>query len=333
MSDERTQGQGLAEAVGGVDDEGAMLREVVAGLRLPQKRISSKFHYDERGSELFEEITRLDEYYPTRTERKLLETTMPLWVDELRPATLVELGAGSAEKSRIILDAMLAAGSAETYVPVDVSDDFLQETARRLREEYPNLAVHPAVADITAPVALPEELAHPRWLAFLGSTLGNFDPDGAVDLLRRIRTRLDGSDRFLLGVDLRPGPHKSAERIELAYNDAAGITARFSLNMLSVLNDQLGSDFDLARFGHRSFYNEAEGRIETYLDSLVEQTVRFPDGTEVLIEAGESIRTEISSKYDRATIDEIFERAGLVVDHWVEDECGYYALVLGVPGR
>ena len=329
MTDDAGSTPRLAQTVGEAHDDGAMLREVVAGLQLPEKRISSKFHYDERGSELFEEITRLDEYYPTRTERALLEAWMPVWVQELGPAALVELGAGSAEKSRIILDAMLEVGSGEAYVPVDVSHEFLQETARQLRGEYPRLSVQPAVADITSPIRLPRELPEPSWIAFLGSTLGNFDAEGAVELLVRIRGRLRNRDRFLLGVDLRPGPHKTAERIELAYNDAAGITADFSLNVLSVLNGEVGSDFDPSGFRHRAFYNVAEGRIETYLDSVRDQTVSFPDGTQITLGVEESIRTEIGCKYDRPTIENLFARAGLVVDRWVVDDRGYYALVLG----
>jgi L-histidine N-alpha-methyltransferase len=330
MTDATEQGRKLARAVGDPDDDDAMLREVVAGLSLPGKRISSKYHYDERGSELFEEITRLEEYYPTRTERALLEAWMPSWVATARPAALVELGAGSAEKSRIILDAMVETGSGEAYVPVDVSHDFLQETARQIDSEYPLLEVLPSVADITSPLLLPD-LPHPTWIAFLGSTLGNFDTEGAVGILQRVRRLLEPPDRFLLGVDLRPGPHKSVERIEVAYNDAAGITAEFSLNVLAVLNAEVGSDFDLRRFRHHSAYDVAEGRIETDLESLVDQTVRFPDGTAIAFRAGEFVRTEISSKYDRATVDGLFARSGLAVERWVEDEHGYYALVLGAP--
>ena len=309
-----------------------MLEDVLDGLRLPEKRISSKFHYDERGSELFEQITRLEEYYPTRTERALLEAWMPVWVRELRPAALVELGAGNAEKSRVILDAMVDVGSGEAYVPVDVSHDFLQEAAQKLRTEYPGLQVLPEVADITSPVRLPAGLPQPSWIAFLGSTLGNFDSDGAAELLTRIRGRLREEDRFLLGVDLRPGPHKSVERIELAYNDAAGVTAEFSLNVLAVLNHEVGSDFDLSAFRHRAFYNVSEGRIETYLDSVRDQVVRFPAGESFSIRNGEPIRTEISCKYDRNAIDGLFGQARLVVDRWVEDELGYFALLLGRRG-
>lgn len=320
----------VAQAVADPDEADAVRREVLAGLSRPDKRISSKYHYDERGSELFEEITRLEEYYPTRIERALLERWMPSWVDELRPATLIELGAGSAEKSRIVLDAMVETGSGEVYVPVDVSSDFLQETSRQLRSEYPSLDIQPEVADIDGPLDLPDELPDPTWIAFLGSTLGNFETDGAVQLLGRVADELEQDDRFVLGVDLRPGPHKSVERLELAYNDAPGITAEFSLNVLNVINRETGSDFDIDGFRHRSFYNEAEGRIETYLDSVREQSVTFPDGTVIPFAAGEPIRTEISSKYDRPTVDELFADAGLAVDRWAEDDLGFYALVMGV---
>lgn len=329
MSDEVETPQGRAQNVGEAHDGDAMFREVIAGLQLPLKRISSKFHYDERGSELFQQITRLEEYYLTRTERALLEAWTPAWVQEQRPATLVELGAGNAEKSRIILNAMVAEGSGKAYAPVDVSHDFLQDAVRQLRLEYPSLDILPEIADITEPLRWSTDFPHPCWIAFLGSTLGNFDSEGAVRLLTRVGAMLGPKDRFLLGVDLRPGPHKSAERIARAYNDDAGVTAEFSLNVLAVINAQAGSDFDLSGFRHRAIYEAAEGRIETYLDSLTDQTVRFPDGTEIMIRAGESIRTEISCKYDRTTIDDFFARAGLGVDEWVEDDRGYYALLLG----
>ena len=329
--------RGTGEAVSGTershplgDSDAAIRHEVLEGLRRPDKRISSKYHYDERGSELFEEITRLEEYYPTRTERALLERWMPEWVEELRPATLIELGAGNAEKSRIVLDAMVATGSGAAYVPVDVSQDFLSATALQLREDYPSLAIRPEVSDITGPLDLPDDLPTPTWMAFLGSTLGNFEPDGAVALLRRVAEQLRPTDHFLLGVDLRPGPNKPVKRIELAYDDALGVTAEFSLNVLKVINRETGSDFDVDGFRHRSFYNEADGRIETYLDALFAQTVTFPSGEEIQVGAGEAIRTEISSKYDRPTVDGLFEKAGLAVSRWIEDDLGLYALVLGI---
>lgn len=307
------------------------LRELLEGLSGPHKRIPTKYHYDARGSRLFEEITELDEYYLTRTERGLLKARMPRLVAELEPATLVELGAGSAEKSRIILDAMVESGCARAYVPLDVSAAFLAETAAILRSEYAELEVVPRVADLTAPLELPRGLPHPRWIAFLGSTLGNFDETEATKLLGRVARCLEDGDRFLLGVDLRPGPGKSVERIEAAYNDARGVTAEFSLNILSVLNAAFGSDFELEAFEHRSSYNPETGRIETSLESTKDQTIRFPGGQLVAVARGERIRTEISSKYDRSTIDRLFRAAGLSVDRWMEDDEGLYAVVLSGP--
>ena len=305
------------------------LREVLAALRSKPRAIASKYHYDEAGSRLFERITRLDEYYPTRRERALLERWMPSCVAELRPATLVELGAGSAEKSRIVLDAMVDSGCGRAYVPVDVSAEFLRRTADALAAEYPRLDIVPEVADITEPLDLPAELPGPRWIAFLGSTLGNFETGEAVSLLARIASRMRSEDHFLLGVDLRPGPGKTAARIELAYNDAEGVTAAFSLNILAVLNREFGSDFDTKAFVHRSWYNADAGRIETYLRSVRDQSVRFPGEEPIPLRRGELIRTEISAKYDRPTVDGLFSDAGLRVDRWLEDEDGYYALVLG----
>jgi len=331
MSDGREGGEEPAQVVSHPHDRGEMLAEVLEGLSRPDKRIPSKYHYDARGSALFEDITRLEEYYPTRTERALLERWIPVWVGELSPRGLVELGPGSADKSRILLDAMTASDPDYPYVPVDVSGELLHDVAEKLRRQYPELHVAPVVADITRDLDLPVMLPTPVWIAFLGSTLGNFEDAPAVELLRRIRGALRPDDRFLLGVDLRPGERKTRERLELAYNDPGGVTEEFSRNVLRVLNRELGSDFDVDAFGYRSVYNETKGRIETYQDSLRAQTVRFPGGVEIELGVGEPILTEISAKYDRPTIDALFARSGLAVERWVEDSCGYYALVLATP--
>lgn len=312
----------------GRDARARMREEVVRGLSRPRKEIAPKYFYDTRGSELFEEITRLEEYYPTRTERALLEAWSDPWVRELRPAALVELGAGSARKSRILLDAMSGSGSGRLYVPVDVAGDFLESTATQLRAEYPDLAVVPAVADFTATLTLPLTPPRPTWYALLGSTLGNFDTEPAVELLGRVARRLRVEDRFLVGVDLRPGPHKSVARLEAAYNDAHGVTAAFNLNVLRVLNRELASDFDVESFRHRAFYAAAHGRIEMHLVSLRPQLVRIPGAGLVAFREGETIRTEISSKYDRASLERLLSAAGLRVARWVEDPEGLFALVL-----
>ncbi|HYW09111.1 MAG TPA: L-histidine N(alpha)-methyltransferase [Longimicrobium sp.] len=305
-----------------------MLAEIRDGMGRAQKELPPKFFYDERGSELFEAITRLPEYYLTRAEASLLARCIPEWIGALRPATLVELGAGSAEKTRVILDAMLAAGSARAYLPVDVSADFLESTARRVRAAYPTLEVTPVAADFTAEFALPAGLPGPTLHAFLGSTIGNFSPDDAVALLRAVRQRMAPDDRFLMGVDLRKDP----ARIEAAYNDSAGVTARFNLNMLSVLNTQAGADFDIQAYEHRAFYDPAEHRIEMHLVARTEQTVTVPGAGAWTLAAGESIRTEISCKHDRGSVDAMFAAAGLAVELWESDADSPFAIVLGTPG-
>lgn len=303
-----------------------MLAEVAAGLAAPQKELSPKYFYDHRGSELFEEITRLPEYYPTRTERGILVDWMPALVPELGIRSLVELGAGSAEKTRIIISAMQSGDTANRYVPIDVSASFLNQTATQLRREYPGLAVEPVVADIAEEFERPRGLSHPALYAFLGGTIGNFYPPAAIRLLSRVRQAMEGADRLLLGVDLR----KNVSRIEAAYNDSQGVTAEFNRNMLAVLNHELGADFDPLVFEHRAFYETATHRIEMHLVSTLEHEVRIPGLGLVPFAEGESIRTEISCKHDRASVAELFLAAGLRIESWRPDPQNLFALVVGV---
>ncbi|MBA3892355.1 MAG: L-histidine N(alpha)-methyltransferase [Gemmatimonadales bacterium] len=304
-----------------------MLAEVADGLSSPQKELSPKYFYDQRGSELFEEITRLDEYYPTRTERALLEEWMPSLIGRLGSRSLIELGAGSAEKSRVILDAMRAAGTAALYVPIDVSATFLSRTAARLRREYPRLAVEPAIADISEEFDVPRRVPHPALYAFLGGTIGNFYPPAATRLLGRVRGAMERGDRFLMGVDLR----KDVARIEAAYNDERGVTAAFNRNMLLVLNHELGADFDPSAFDHLAFYEPVAHRIEMHLVSRREQLVTVPGVGAIRFDAGESLRTEISCKHDRESVAQLFEAAGLEIEEWRTDPESLFALVVGAP--
>jgi L-histidine N-alpha-methyltransferase len=304
-----------------------MLAEVAEGLALPQKELPPKYFYDQRGSELFEAITRLPEYYQTRTERALLEDWMPELIARLGTRTLVELGAGNAEKSRVILDAMRAAGTAELYVPIDVSATFLAQTAAHLRREYPRLLVEPQVADIGEEFRLPRRVPSPALIAFIGGTIGNFYPTAAIRLLARARTAMAPGDRFLMGVDLR----KDVARIEAAYNDAQGVTAEFNRNMLRVLNHELGSDFDPGAFEHWAFYDRSEHRIEMHLVSRRAQRITIPDIGFVDFARGETLRTEISAKYDEASVAELFQTAGLAVETWRADADRLFALVVGSP--
>jgi L-histidine N-alpha-methyltransferase len=305
----------------------AAAREVAEGLSRPVKEISPKYFYDEHGSRLFEEITQLPEYYLSRTERALLTRWMPAWIGGLAPRALVELGAGSAEKTRIVLDAIAAATESAVYVPVDVSADFLDETAERIGAAYPTIDVVPLVADITDAFALPEGLPRPTVHAFLGSTIGNFAPADAVALLRRVRERMADGDRFLMGVDQRKDP----ATVEAAYNDAQGVTAEFNRNMLRVVNAMTGADFDADAWEHRAFYDRENHWIEMHLVSSVDQAVTLPGAGTFRFAAGESIRTEISAKHDRASVEAMFAAAGLAIERWETDTDGRYALTLAAP--
>lgn len=312
--------------------------EVWALLHRSPRQLSPKWFYDVRGSRLFEAITRLPEYYPTRTEQALLDRWAEPWMARLRPATLVELGAGSARKTRTLLDAMSTGAGGVTdvsgqgdgvYVPVDVSADFLESTARTLRTEYPALTVVPEVADLSAAFRLPADLGRPLVVALLGSTIGNFSPEPATRLLGRVHETLGPDDAFLMGADLRPGAGKSVAELVAAYDDAQGVTAEFNRNMLHVLNRRAGTDFEPEAFEHKALYRVDEGRIEMHLVASEPLTVRVPGRGDLRMGRGESIRTEISCKYDRHTVEALFRDAGLVVHEWVTDPRGRYALVLG----
>jgi L-histidine N-alpha-methyltransferase len=313
----------MTEQTLGIDPRARMRAEVWTGLNRPQKELSPKWFYDAAGSALFDEITRLVEYYPTRTERAILTDFGTCWVARLRPRSLIELGAGSAEKTRILLEAMHAPGA--VYVPVDISESYLEAVAAELELEFPDLTVIPARSDIALGLEIPHELPEPSVFAFLGSTIGNFDRPAAVRLLARVRTTMRPSDRFLMGADLI----KDVGIIERAYNDARGITAEFNRNVLRVLNREIETDFDLDAFVHHAFFNEEAKRIEMHLVARSDQHVAVPYHGTVDIARGESIRTEISCKYDRAMVEALFDEAGLEIENWVTDARDWFALVVG----
>jgi L-histidine N-alpha-methyltransferase len=308
-----------------------MLEEVQRGLGRPQKKLPSKYFYDTHGSELFEAITRLPEYYPTRTETKLLKSAASGWVEKAAPASLVELGAGSARKTRILLEAMKKGISRRTYAPVDVAGEFLLSTAELLRAEDPSLDVLPQVMDITKELDFEAELPGPVLFALLGGTLGNFPGDTGLELISNVRAAMGGQDLFLIGADLRPGEGKSIERLEAAYNDAQGATAEFNLNMLRALNRDAGTNFDLTEFRHKAFYNGMEGRIEMHLVAETAQEVYVPGAGPVQIGAGESILTEVSCKYDRPVLAEMLGSASMEIVRWCTDDEGLYSLALASP--
>jgi L-histidine Nalpha-methyltransferase len=304
-----------------------MVRDVRQGLTRMPKQLSPKYFYDERGSELFEEITQLPEYYLTRAERLLLEQRIAEVVSEVGPCSLVELGAGSATKTRIILDEMRVNGCAECYVPVDVSKDFLEATALQLRADYTDIEIKPVVSDITEPFALPP-LTSPTLVAFLGSTIGNFPREQAVRLLAHIAGEMTPADRFLLGADLI----KDQALINRAYNDSRGVTAAFNLNVLERLNRELGASFPLDRYEHRAFYSSENHRVEMHLIAKEAHRVVIPEIGEISFEKGESIRTELSYKYDRAMLEDILTASGLTLEKWLPADDGSFALALARAG-
>jgi L-histidine N-alpha-methyltransferase len=287
------------------------------GLSAPFKELPPKYFYDERGSILFEEITRLPEYYPTRAERAILDRHGEEIVAAAEPSTLMELGSGSALKTRRLLDAMRDAGSLEAYVPVDISEEITRHTAGQLVEEYPGLRVHGVICDYETHLErVPREPG--GLIAFLGGTIGNFQPQIRRSFLARIASLMYPEDRFLLGTDLV----KDRDRLEAAYNDSAGVTAEFNKNVLQVLNRELGADFDPAAFVHLAFWDELNSWIDIRLRSLARQTVTIPTlGMEVEFADGEEMRTEISAKFTRDQLEAVYREVGLeIVDWWTDPE-------------
>lgn len=301
-----------------------MLRDLRFGLSRAQKEIPPTYFYDAKGSALFDRITRLPEYYLTRAERALLERHSASIADAVRWRSLVELGAGSADKSRILIRALRARKTCDTYVPVDVDPVTLAATEAALRLEFPGLEVAPVIADMRFAYELPPATPRPILCAFLGSTIGNFAPAEAQQLLARLREQIGADGWILLGVDLV----KDAKTLERAYNDADGVTAEFNINVLSVLNRELGADFDLAMFEHRAFYDPDLRRIEMHLVSRAKQGVTIPLVGEIELAKGETIRTEISCKYDRDAVEEMLRESGLELARWMEDSGRSFALAL-----
>ena len=301
-------------------------RELLAALRAQPRSIPSKHFYDERGLALFDQITELPEYYPTRTERAILERVAPAVARATEAAELVELGSGSATKTRLLLDALHVQGTLRLYVPVDVNEASLQRVGDELIRGYPGLRVHGVAADFLGPLApLPGD-GEPRLAIFLGGTLGNLRPaDQAPAFLARLRAALAPGDWFLLGVDLV----KDVATLEAAYDDAAGVTAEFNRNVLRVVNRLLRADFDPARFRHRAFYDRDHDWIEMRLVALGAQTVRLGVTGEALhLLDGEEIRTEISAKYTRERAEALLCGAGFAPRQWHTDERGWFGVSL-----
>jgi dimethylhistidine N-methyltransferase len=269
----------------------AFAADVLAGLTAKPKRLPPKYFYDAAGSALFERITQLPEYYPTRSELALLRDNAPAIASLFPPnCALIEFGSGGSRKARILFG---AATTVEAYVPVDISGDFLQQDAALLRRDFPRLGVYPVVADFTESFQVPPPAAMlPRAGFFPGSTIGNFEPHEAARFLRHAGAILGIGAVLIVGVDLV----KDTKILCAAYNDADGVTAKFNLNLLARINRELGADFDLTGFEHHAFYNREQSRIEMHLASTRRQKVRV-NGTSIAFRAGETLHTENSYKY------------------------------------
>jgi L-histidine N-alpha-methyltransferase len=294
------------------------------GLTAQPKDIPPKWFYDERGSQLFDEITRLPEYYPTRAERAILVTHAGAIARATRATTLVELGSGTSEKTRLLIDALRAEGTLRRFVPFDVSKETVLEAAAALEAEYPGLHVEPIVGDFD--IDLDRLPSGDRTLvAFLGGTIGNFLPETRSRFLGEIGRGLEPDDHFLLGVDLV----KDEARLVQAYDDARGVTADFNKNVLHVLNRELDADFDVDTFDHVAIYDADHERIEMRLRSRVEQVVHVAAlELDVPFAAGEEMRTEVSAKFRRATVERELAAAGMRLERWWTDAAGDFALSL-----
>lgn len=304
-----------------------MLADALKGLLGEEKSIPPVWFYDERGSRLFEEITQLPEYYPTRAERALLEAHAGSVADLARADTLVELGAGACEKTRVLLSALQATGALARYVPFDVSDEFLRGAATTLSEEFPSLDIHLVIGDFHHHLAeIPSEGR--RLIAFLGGTIGNLDPTQRARFLFDLNCSMSSTDSLLIGTDLVKDP----ARLVAAYDDAAGVTADFNRNVLHVLNEQLGGDFDPELFRHVALWNESEQWIEMRLRATASNEVSLNEaGITVHFDQGEDILTEISSKFTPERIEGELVDAGFVVDGmWGADD-GEFLLTLAHP--
>jgi L-histidine N-alpha-methyltransferase len=330
------------------DYRAASLRaDVRAGLTATPKSLPPKWFYDAQGSALFEKITELPEYYPTRAERAILRAVAPEVAALTGASALVELGSGSSEKTRLLLSALRDAGTLRGYVPVDVSESALAAAGDALAGEYPGLAVHAVVADFEKYLGVPSgsgagagataegatdnlgDGGGPRLVAFLGSTIGNMVPTERAVFLRRVRAQLRPGDAFLLGTDLVKDPVV----LVAAYDDSAGVTAEFNKNVLAVLNAELGADFDLDAFEHVAAWDAGSEWIEMRLRAASAQSVRVRDlGLTVQFAAGEQMRTEVSAKFREAGVAAELAAAGLAPRAWWTDPGGQFGLSLAVPG-
>lgn len=309
-------------------EQRSLADDVLDGLTKPFKELPPKHFYDARGAELFDRICELPEYYPTRTERAILDRSAAEIAALTGASELVELGSGTAEKTRVLLDALYEAGTLTRYVPLDVTETMVRDCADRLIEEYVGLAVHGVVGDFERHLDRIPPPQGQRLVAFLGGTIGNFPPGSRRRFLRQISGLLREGGQLLMGIDLV----KDTDVLEAAYNDAQGVTADFNRNLLHVLNRELDADFDPDEFDHVAHFDRRHEWIEMRLRSLREQTVTLRAlDMSVHFAAGEELRTEISAKFTRRRVEDDLAAAGLALTHWLTDAEDLFALTLSQP--
>jgi L-histidine N-alpha-methyltransferase len=305
--------------------EADLAETVRVGLTSEPKELPPKLFYDARGSELFDRITAQPEYYPARAERAILNRYSPEIVEESGAEELVELGSGVASKTRALLYAMAGAGTLDRYVPFDIDDSVVEACAEELHRILPGMDVHGVVGDFGRDLEHLPRGEH-RLIAFLGGTVGNLYPDERTAFLARVREQMGPSDRLLLGMDFV----KDTAVLEAAYNDAAGVTAEFNLNLLHAINEQLGADFDVEAFEHVAFFDPEQSWVEMRLRSLRAQHVSVA-GIEAAFAAGEEMRTEISCKFRRPEIEAALGAADLTLRKLFTDDDGLFSLALAAP--
>ncbi|MEM7143151.1 MAG: L-histidine N(alpha)-methyltransferase [Actinomycetota bacterium] len=312
--------------LGPADLREALRADVRDGLTGSPKELPPKWLYDERGSDLFDRITRLDEYYPTEAEREILLRHASTIVERAAADTIVELGSGTSDKTVALLDAGRAQGTLRRFIPFDVSEEFLRASADTLAEKYPGLEVHGVVGDFDRHLdTIPS--GGRRMVVLLGGTIGNYPTVARKEFLREIVAGMEPGDRFLLGTDLVKAP----ARLELAYDDPHGVTAAFNLNVLRVINRELGADFDLSAFSHRATWDAYEEWMDLGLVSHRDQRVHIADlGLDVDFAAGEYLRTEVSAKFRIERFAAELADVGLQVEHWFTDRAADFAVSLSV---
>jgi L-histidine N-alpha-methyltransferase len=307
------------------EDTAIMAAEVREGLTAHDRWLPCKYFYDDRGSALFDAITNLPEYYQTRTEESLLETIADELTDIVKPSELVELGSGVGRKIRLLLRSMEKKQLLRSCLVFDINERFLERSVSELSRSFPGLSVRGIAGDFTNDLSAIGHGSHRRMVIFLAGTVGNLHPSEVPPFLRRVRGLLSPGDAFLLGVDLV----KSPSVLEAAYNDAAGVTAQFNLNILDVINRRLGADFDRSSFRHVAFYDRERAWIEMRLRAVRPSRVQIPAANlAVSFREGDEIRTEISCKYTRASLEKLLPETGLRVGRWFTDPNDLFGLAL-----